>query len=61
MPRRRDDTAEMLREKEWILGFAFQKLSLEMTPMAGQEMRETERERLVGSGAAGWPWETTWM
>lgn len=61
LPLRRGDIAEILREKEWILGFAFPKLSLEMTPMAGGKMREAERERSVGRGAAGWTWETTWM
>lgn len=45
--RRRGDTTEMLREKEWILGFAFQKFSLEMTPMAG-EKNERNREGEVG-------------
>lgn len=34
----------------------FQKLRLEMTPQSGGSMRETERERLLGSGAWGWPW-----
>lgn len=50
------DTAEIQREKEWILGFEFQKLKLEMTPRAGEKIRETERERFVGRGAWGWPW-----
>lgn len=50
------DTAEIQREKEWILGFEFQKLKLEMTPRAREKIRETERERFVGRGAWRWPW-----
>ena len=38
MPQGRGDTAEMQREKGWILGFEFQKLTLEMTPRAGEKI-----------------------
>lgn len=44
LPQGRGDTAEMPREKGWILGFEFQKLRLRMTPRAGEKKSEVGGE-----------------
>lgn len=52
LPLRRGDIAEILREKEWILGFAFPKLSLEMTPMAGGKNERSREGEVGGKGSS---------
>lgn len=44
-------TQQKCREKkEWILSYEFQRLRLEITPRAGEKIRETERGEVGGEG-----------
>lgn len=53
-------TQQKCREiKEWILSYEFQRLRLEITPRAGEKIREREGGEVGGEGAGAGPGEAT--
>lgn len=47
------------KKKEWILSYEFQRLRLEMTPSAGEKIRETEGGEVGGERVGAGPGEAT--